>query len=120
MFGFRQVDRHLARCTICRALHRDAGPLVEGSDNFLVCTSCVQRLSETEPFPVEAERTEVVSPATSDTENPYEPPAHDANSHVCILCGDRLLNKLVCTLDNQHFVCSDCIEKSKELLKAAS
>ena len=119
-FGFRQVDRNELRCTVCRTLHRDAGPLVEGLDNFLVCTSCVQRLSETEPLPVEAEGTEFVSSARSNAENPYEPPTHDANSHVCILCGDRLLNKLVCTLDNQHFVCSDCIEISKELLKAAS
>ena len=117
-FGFRQVDRHELRCTVCRTLHRDAGPLVEGLDNFLVCTSCVQRLSETEPLPVEAEGTEFVSSARSNAENPYEPPTIDRNSRVCIFCNDR--SKLLRTLDNQYFACADCVDISKDLLKSAS
>ena len=100
-FGFRQVDRNELRCTVCRTLHRDAGPLVEGLDNFLVCTSCVQRLSETEPLPVEAEGTEFVSSARSNAENPYEPPTTDRNSRVAssaTIEASRYARLIICTL----------------------
>lgn len=117
-FGFSQTDRHVPRCTICSASHRDAGPFVEGLDNFLVCASCLHRLAETELLPVEIEDTEGGSSAPSNAENPYEPPTAVRNSRVCIFCGDR--NKSLRTLDNLYFACSDCVAISKDLIKSAS
>ena len=120
-FGFRLANPGLARCTICHVSHRDAGPLVEGLDNFLVCASCVQRLSDAEPLPVEAEHTEIASRPTVGSENPYELlPAVDINSRVCIFCGDRLRSNLLRTLDYQHFVCSGCLAICEDLLRSAS
>src|SRR6056297_842544 len=99
------------RCAICAASHLDAGPFVEGPDGFLACSSCLTRLSETEPVIAKSTSTHV-----PDNANPYDPPNAGTRSHTCVLCGEWLPSRTLHTVDNQHFACSDCIDTSKKLL----